>query len=272
MSISLHNPCPDETIWRLFLPKESPLQYLTYGLITDLIINKVKKIRKDNRNKRRIYLIHKINNHNLNKLYRSIYIEAEKLKTFRTRDWYKRGTKKLDRIRFFKSNNIPMVYLEDALKLQNKGITQFKVGDLIKTDHSYPTYGIIKRIDHNNIYYKLVEYNYVSKNEYEPVWHIYYFGILGYFDHRLSAWRCIKMGEETDQIRMDRITYYNEINKRTYYWDSNDVLKNLVVPKKWLDITINVFAGEVPDYLFMESQELIDIWSIIKTQISENPP
>ena len=49
MSISLYNPYPDETLWRLFLPKESPLQYLTYGLMTESIINKVKKITDDPR-------------------------------------------------------------------------------------------------------------------------------------------------------------------------------------------------------------------------------
>ena len=272
MSISLHNPCPDETIWRLFLPDESPLQYLTYGLMTYLITNKVKKIRKDNRNKRRIYLIHKINNHNLNKLYRTIYIEAEKLKTFRTSDWYKRGTKKLDRVRFFKSNNIPLIYLEDALKIQNKGVVKFKVGDLIKTDHSFPSYGIVEETKNNIVYYKLVDYKYIGVKKYEPIWHVYDEGVLSHFKQEISAWRCTKLGEETDKIRIDRYKYYYEINRRICYWENNEVLRVEIAPKDWLNLSINVFAGEVPKYLWMYNQIEIDTWKIIKNQISENPP
>ena len=271
MSISLHNPYPDETMWRLFLPKESPLQYLTYGLMTESIINKVKKIRKRKRIHRLMFLIHKINNHNLNKLYREIYVEAEKLKTFKAMDWYKRGSKKVDRYRFFKSNNIPLIYLEDALNKQIKGIFKFKAGDLIKTDHSIPDYGIVVKTKNNTVYYNLVKSIFIDA-QYQPIWHIYDSGIFGYFMQNVSAWRCTKIGKESNKIRRDRFEYYSGIQRRKKYWSENNVLKHIIAPEKWLDMTIDVFAGEIPNDLWIYSQEEKDIWKIIKNQVNKHPP
>ena len=146
------------------------------------------------------------------------------------------------------------------------------MGDLIKTDHSFPSYGIVKETKNNIVYYKLVDYKYIGVKKYEPLWHIYGEGLLSYFRQEISAWRCTKLGEETDEIRLNRYKYYYEINRRISYWENNEVLRVEIVPKDWLNLSINVFAGEVPEYLFMESQEVNDIWEIIKNQISENPP
>ena len=50
------------------------------------------------------------------------------------------------------------------------------------------------------------------------------------------------------------------------------MLRVEIAPKDWLNLSINVFAGEVPKYLWMYNQIEIDTWKIIKNQISENPP
>ena len=118
---SITDQYPMETLSFDNLPQESPVSYLDYGGTLTYIGELVKEKRKENRIKRREFLIKKINNINLGILIDNIKTEAENLKSYRSKEWNKGPSTKTNYKKFFQSHDISLKYLEDMFEVQSKG-------------------------------------------------------------------------------------------------------------------------------------------------------
>jgi len=261
---------PDETKSFNNLPEECPIHYLSYGGILTNISERVKSIRKNNRDEKRKYMIQKILNVNINYLINDIQSDAKKLKGYKAKQWSKGGNSKKHFIQFFMKNDISLKYLEDAYTKQLLGPPKFKKDDLIQTQNCYWSKGgIITRVTKTQVYYmrageQIVDYKEIPNFE-KHYYHIW--GEADTHEYSISIWKCTKIGEDTDEFKMNRQRDMwlksIEYRKRRNFWINNSIFNNIRKPWNYYDYTYNLFGGEIPKC----SRNSPEVWTLIQDVI-----
>ena len=264
---------PDETKSFRNLPKECPIHYLSYGGILTDICERVKNIRKNKRRERREFLIQKILNVNINYLINDIQEDARKLKEYKSKQWSKGGNSKKHFIQFFMKNDISLKYLEDAYTKQLVGPPNIKEGDFISIKNSYwGNYGIVTRVTKAQVYYMRGSQQIVDYTEIPDFNKHYYncWGLPDTHEYKISIWKCTKIGEDTDEFKMNRQSdMWNkgiEYRKRKYFWDSNTIFNNIRKPWDYYDYNNDMFKGEVPTHYNNIPEVWILIQDVVKSQ------
>ena len=148
---TMYDPHPQETISFDALPEDCPLMFLEYGLMTEMIQDKVIVSRHKNRNVEKDALFKKLE---LRHLKDCLY-ELDRLGRLDPSnaiiDLFKKkslvSSKKKIKT-YLDTNFVPLVYLEEALEKQKRGHIQYEIGDRVKykrNDKVY-IYGIISHI------------------------------------------------------------------------------------------------------------------------------
>ena len=148
---TMYDPHPQETISFDALPEDCPLNFLEYGLMTEMIQDKVIVSRHKNRNVEKDALFKKLE---LRHLKECLY-ELDRLGRLDPSnaivDLFKKkylvSSKKKIKT-YLDTNFVPLVYLEEALEKQKRGHIQYEIGDRVKykrNDKVY-IYGIISHI------------------------------------------------------------------------------------------------------------------------------
>ena len=160
-----HDPYPLETISFQSMPRECPLHFLDYGILTEKVQDKVKEGRRKNKNKRIDHLIdHTLRlvcKKHLTQLFNwgKKYPENAVIKnlSITTHLQSSHGIKEL-----IKQNDIPLAYIEDIHKDQMKGKPKFKKGDWVKFLYG-PDWGVVTG-----------DWLHTTTIEYTPVYTMYY--------------------------------------------------------------------------------------------------
>ena len=147
----MYDPHPQETISFKALPEDCPLQFLNYGLMTEMIQDKVIISRRKNRNVKKDVLFKKLE---LKHLKECLY-ELDRLGRLDPSnaviDLFKKKylvSSKKNIKTYLDINFVPLIYLEDALEKQKRGHIKYEIGDRVKykrNDKVY-IYGIISHI------------------------------------------------------------------------------------------------------------------------------
>lgn len=244
MAIVIYDPYPVETNWRNSIAKiDTPLHQLEYGIMSELISDKVKNLHKNNRHNKVVKLIQKIHNDRLDDLWRVILDDARKLPNFCRKNWNIGKKNKAGRVEFFEKNDISIQYLENALEIQSGGNPKFNPGDLVMVDGRKPCI-IRKNIGRGKFYMAdvcVLDYVRDYRETYPrykpvPIWHRYRrLNPLGggpRLTEKVDSWKCEKVGVETKKIvkdRMNAIDRYNkELEKRKKFY--KDIIRPLLEP------------------------------------------
>ena len=131
----MYDPHPQETISFDALPEDCPLQFLEYGLMTEMIQDKVIVSRHKNRNVKKDALFKKLELRHLKdclyELDRLGRLDPSKANI----DLFKKkslvSSKKKIKT-YLDTNFVPLVYLEGALDKQKRGHIQYEIGDRVK--------------------------------------------------------------------------------------------------------------------------------------------
>tara|TARA_B100001287_G_scaffold13015_1_gene9756 strand:+ start:577 stop:1425 length:849 start_codon:yes stop_codon:yes gene_type:complete len=252
------------------LPQESPISYLDYGGTLTQIGELVKEKRKENRVKRREFLIKKINIVNLDILVDKIQEEAEDLESYRAKQWKIFSITKANVLKFFLSHDIPLQYLEDMYILQSKGMPVVKKKSLIEIKrHKMKTeYGVVVKERQKGK--SIVEYIIVDKNLQPTYYDLEY--------HKINIWKCKVVGEFTEEnweIYNRLVAKYNkDMRHRSEYWNNHPVLSSHNTPYGYYDQGYDVMNGDVPlseTYSCLDKKYINDrpIWKIFKGCIDE---
>jgi hypothetical protein len=245
MVVTIFDPYPIETLWRnSIIDIDTPLHHLEYGIMSEIISNMVKNIRKNNRHNIVIKLIKNIHNDRLNEVWNNIIQDAKKLPNYNRKNWKISDSKKnkTARVKFFEKNDISLKYLEDALEIQNNGNPVFNPGDLVMFGRE-PC--IIREKIKRGKYYMadMCKTEYVRTNTIDgirynpvPIWHRYRrinpCGGGPRLTKKVDGWKCVKIGVETKKIIKDRIDaidrYNKELKKRKKFY--KDIIRPLLEP------------------------------------------
>ena len=268
---------PDETKSFDNLPKDSPLQFLSYGgLLTD-ISDQVKVIRKEKRNERRKFLIKKIYNINLEMLIRKIQGEARKLPNYEYNKWTRCGLNKKVYEKFFIKNDISLKYLEDVYLKQLKGPIELEIGDHISIDNAYHgKYGIVTRVSPKHIQYQCCHEKIINGNALVPVpdfenYKYETWGSVNIYGYTISIWKCKKIGSDTPETRQKRDTNYlikkDEYIRRQLFWKNHiRPLSNTIrMPYNYYCYNFDLFKGERPKYIPVDEEY---VWDIITNKLN----
>tara|TARA_B100001287_G_scaffold37548_1_gene26909 strand:- start:30 stop:857 length:828 start_codon:yes stop_codon:yes gene_type:complete len=258
---------PMETLSFDNLPQDSPVSYLDYGGILSQIGELVKKKRKENHNKRRDFLIKKINNINLGILIDKIKKEAQHLESYRAKEWNKGPCNKTNYLKFFQSHDISLKYLEDMYEVQSKGKPIIVLNTLIKIKKDWHTdaeYGVVVEC----IGKHTVKYVPVNKDMLPAMYK--WSGKYYTYHTKINVWKCEVVGEFTP----DNWTAYsyaiNDYNRnmkcRKEFWKNHPVLSGLNIPYQYYDMRIDVMNGELPTRMWPGHRQ---IWHIFKDCIDE---
>lgn len=173
---------PQETNSFNALPEDCPVKILDYGLMTEMIQDKVSLARRKSRTMKKDDLVRRLE---LRHLKNCLY-ELDRLGRLDPSnaviDLYKKKTSLVSskkRIQtYLDTNFVPLVYLEEALEIQTRGHYKYEIGDRVKykrKDGIY-LYGIISSIignRSNKIYqiYRVKQRSFLNedeKNEFYP--------------------------------------------------------------------------------------------------------
>lgn len=129
------DPYPQETISFNSLPDDCPMKYMEYGLMSEMIQNKVIQKRRKIRNTKTNSLVDKVHMRHL----KECFYELDRLGRLDPSnaiiDLYKKkylvSSKKKIKL-FLQQNDVPQIYLEEALDKQIQGHTRFEIGDRVK--------------------------------------------------------------------------------------------------------------------------------------------
>jgi len=268
---------PNETKSFKNLPKECPIQYLSYGGILTNICDKVKTIRKKKRSERQKFLIQKILNVNIHYLINDIQEEARE-KGYKAREWTKGGSSKRHFLQFFTKNDISLKYLEDAYTNQLVGPPKIKVGDFISLKNSYwGNHGIVSNITKSYVYYIRCGVKLVNHEELPDFGKYYYpsWGKPDTYQYKISIWKCDKVGEDTEELKNRRKSdMWNkgiEYRKRKEFWENNSVFDDVRMPFDYYDYSFNLFNVEIPKYYtapgVFPAYPTPEVWILIRDTI-----
>ena len=258
---------PMETASFDILPQESPVSYLDYGGILTQIGELVKEKRKENRVKRRDYLIKKINNVNLGILVDKIKTEAENLRSYRAKEWLKGSVSKANFLKFFQSHDIPLQYLEDIYLVQYKGTPVIETNALIKINGWYTDaeYGVVVK----HIGKSTIEYISVTKDMMPASRYIYgrpYITTVA----KMNVWKCEVVGKFTAEnwtTYNHLVAKYNkDMRHRKEFWDNHPVLRTIRKPYGYYNRCHDVMNVKIPRSYWENDRPT---WIIFKNCIDE---
>ena len=260
---------PDETKSFNALPQDSPLQFLDYGGILTMICNLVQQERKKNRNKRRAFLIKKVNNINLDITINKIKEDAKSLQSYVPKEWYKGSITKANILKFFEKHDISLKYLEDVYIHQSKGIPVIKMDALIKINKPCCEYGVV--IDNTNNtcvkYLRLDKLLLPSKDYWENFYDL--------TTHDLNNWKCEVVGEfdSSNWQRYNKAVADNNRDQRMRreFWNNHPILRNIPKPCSYNCINFDVMNGEIPQqshWIYRDNRNRI-AWDIFMGCIDE---
>lgn len=249
------------------LSQDHPLQEIVYGGILTQISELVKEKRKENRIKRRKFLIQKINNINLGLLIDKIKFEAQSLQSYYPKQWTKGPVNKANYLKFFESHDISLKYLEDMYELQSKGTPDIKMESLIKIKGNWNTdaeYGVVvKQIDKSTVEYVSVNKDMLPASR---KWN----GLYISYRSKMNVWKCDVVGEFTidDWKTYDSILrkYNSDMKCRTEFWNNHPVLSILNIPWGYYDRRYDVMNGVLPTSIWNNQKPT---WDIFKGCIDE---
>ena len=92
------NPYPDETKWRNELPNNSPLQFMSYGMMTEMIQPIIIELIKVKRDTRLREIIEYLTIDNIVILQNEIIREAKKVKVWKYKEWTKGAQNKKSKL------------------------------------------------------------------------------------------------------------------------------------------------------------------------------
>lgn len=145
------DPYPLETISFNSLPDDCPMKYLEYGIFTEMIQNKVIQKRRKIRNTKTNSLVDKVQMRHLKECFYELDRLGRLYPSNAIIDLYKKkylvSSKKKIKL-FLQQNDVPQIYLEEALEKQIQGHTRFEIGDRVKYKRSdnISVYSIISGI------------------------------------------------------------------------------------------------------------------------------
>ena len=273
MAIVIYDPYPEETTWRNSIAEiDTPLHSLEYGIMSELISDYIKNLRKTIRHNKVVKLIKKIHNDRLDDVWREIISDAKKLPNYCRQNWVMGRKNKPGRVDFFEKNDISIQYLEDAMEVQMGGNPEFQPGDLVIVDDGGQTPCIIREKIHRGKFYKadvcVIEWvkselinpektHLIGTYQPIPIWHRYRrLNPMGgglRMTIKVDSWKCKKVGVETPEIvkdRNDAIERYNkELKKRVKFY--KDIIRPLLEPDYcWSYVAFN--------------DQKIDVWKLTK--------
>ena len=214
------DPYPDETKWREQLPEKSCLHYLDYGIMSEMIVDKVKQKQKEVYIFKVTQIIHQLSHVQLNNMNEKIkaiepWLESTKI------NWTHSRRKKQLRINWYIENRLSIDFLKDQLMIVNNGPPIIDKYDRVVKKVK------IKGIDYYSRY--VIE---TGNRENNPKW------VYGYeiYDRKL------KNGDEL--VDWNRYFIYDEF--RYYKYESNYFVQKpkLVKLDPW---TIKVIGKEKTD-------------------------
>ena len=289
-TIVTYNPFPAETKSLNALPKDCPIHYLDYGLLT-IIEGLVKGLRQEKRDERLDYLIKKTRGPVLKKCLYTLNELSKRFPEHSVINLYKKKsllTNKKDFKKIILDQNIPLSYIEEAYHLSNKKNT-FQKGDWLKIDgrtqflHNQiggVYYGICEsaRPSSSHVLVSIVKlgktYNEeTGKNESYPIWHRYHREL---YTRRVMYKSCdvtriTKVGEDNkvwDALRVKRINDFNlEFQKRDDIW-TNRIHPILV--ESGIDEDDPTFISECDKIWHIHHTNLLDknVWISFKEVVN----
>jgi len=260
MSIEAIDYYPEETKSLNALPKDLPLSLLPYGGLLTKIGEEVAIERKKIRDNRRKFLISKINNINMGILIDTIQNDARKLLNYKSKEWSKGKKTKAGFIEFFKKKDISLKYLEDLYEHQKKGLPKLNIGDIIKIYNSVSYHGVVCNINKTHVKFIALTNN---------LTHV--FSINGFPDsaeYYTNIWKCEKIDiNNTDfanNLKKDNRDKLEEYKKRSGFWKSNPILKDMRMPYNFYNYKINIFNSQIPRlYHYEPHYQYNQSWTII---------
>jgi len=218
----------DEALSFQAMPDECPIQYLDFGILTNLIAPQVQKKRRDMRELRKGFLIKNILNVNLklcfhelyklSRMYPPRYSVINKLRCYEMKN-------KEEMMKLVNTHEIPLIYLEEAYEKQLGGHTSFSVDDWI---HCKNNYGVVTHDYGKTLRVKLVRTTFYYSESGEkiivPMFHRFKRDYRNNVEIRLcSVWETKKIGHERDEwkhLRHNLIKQYNEnLEERKELWE-----------------------------------------------------
>lgn len=302
LTITTFNPYPEETISRNALPKDSPLHQLSYGLLSEKLLPKIKtSIRKKRKNDIEYY-IKNTNNHLLDIAFNDILRDAKTLKTYKKKDWRVGNKSKRERIKLMLKNDISLKYIREAFIREQMGPYNFRKGDLIVIPvltpvpfpNSQQIFGIITEVKQKTVKYIEVE-SYYNKNEkiildknlndnrYKPEWWRLKFILdddkISYLMRKLSIWNIRYRGHINKETLKKAVNRSKILKKRNDLVNWSISLDSSYMPSDYYtDSSFDIFKGELSDnlvYLMRTDIFIRDKWLNIlseakKFQLNQN--
>ena len=145
----------DEALSFQAMPDDCPIQYLDFGILTNVIAPQVQKNRQDMRELRKEFLIKNILNVNLKQCFQELYKLSRMYPRYsdinNLRSYQMKNKKEM--MRLVDTHDIPLIYLEDAYEKQQLGPTSFSVDDWVQCKDKF---GVISHVYGKSLRVKLV--------------------------------------------------------------------------------------------------------------------
>ena len=298
LTITTFNPYPEETISRNALPKESPLHQLSYGLLSEKLLPKIKTSIRKKRKRDIEFYIKNTNNHLLNIAFNDILRDAKALHTYKTEDWRVGNKTKKERIELMLKNDISLNYIREAFCRQIIGPLKFKPGNLIiipvltsePSICKIPTFGIITKVQKKTIRYvkvctyfdyeeeeefdKNLNYNLIKPIWWKPHFSRYTTNINGSNSFSLirtsSIWNIRYRGHITEKIRDKFVDIYYIFKKRYNLVRWSNLIKTMPLQIEYYnDYTFDIFKGELSDRIketIKTNIEVKDFWTNVLSE------
>jgi len=231
------NPFPDETDSFAAMPPESPMQILSYGLLSEMILPLIKVKRREKREQRKEFLIKKTLNVNLRRCFEELYrlskLDPRNELIPNLKSYHMNNKKNM--MKLVDDCEIPLIYLEETYQKQLQGPLKLEIGDWVECKGQY---GVVTCIGlgRSDVFVKLVK-------QVNTSWHdgtYYNYPIFHRWERvreggnprskEMSRWECKKIGHDTPEwirLRSRMIVDYNKnCTKRTSIW--NDKLLPII--------------------------------------------
>ena len=261
----------DESLSFQKMPKGCPVHFLDFGLLTNLIAPLVQQKRRHLREQRKEFLINKTLNVNLKQCFNELY-RLGHISRLRLRSYHMNNKKNM--MKLVDTNEIPLIYLEEAYQKQLDGPPTFVVDDWIKCDNHY---GVVTHVyGKSKIRINLVK-KYVNEDQSTPMFHKWLRDYHNLVQVKLcSVWECQKIGHDTHEwkhLRAKLIQDYNDnLSRRKELWKKmepkliyHSVMDNPLRSKDifrcykrtWLQMKVNVLDKSM--------------WENLKPRKNDNP-
>lgn len=217
----------DEALSFQAMPDECPIQYLDFGILTNVIAPQVQKNRRDMRELRKEFLIKNILNVNLKQCFQELYKLSRMYPRYSVINklrCYEMKNKK-EMMKLVVTHDIPLIYLEDAYEKQLGGSPTFEVGDWIQCKDKF---GVVSHIYGKKLRVKLVRTTFYYSESGEkiivPMFHRFKRDFRNRVEIKLcSVWETKKIGHDRDEwkhLRYKLVKDYNDnLKKRKELWE-----------------------------------------------------